>query len=126
MISVFLVDSEAAIRRHLACLLSLEPDLLVVGQANGRFQPEEIQADVVVLGVLDDHLVRRTRRALPSARLVAWVDRTQGHQAAEVDVVVDRFGPLKPLLAALRQGPRRAVVKSSGNEQPLLPSVHGS
>lgn len=55
MIKILLVDDQPLIRRGLLMRLALEPDLLVVAEANNGMQAleliPEIQADVVIMDV---------------------------------------------------------------------------
>lgn len=134
MISVFLLDSEAVARRHLAALLSLCPDMVVVGHGNGRISPTELaalQPDAIVVGTYDRQLLLELRMACPHAGLVAWADRTQpeliaGFASAGIHAVVDRAGDIEPLLAALRKGTPGAAAKAATNGQPVLPRAYES
>ena len=134
MIGVFLLDSEAVARRHLAALLSLCPDIAVVGHANGRVSPAELAAlrpDAIVIGTYDRQLLRELRVACPRAHLVAWADRTKpeliaGFASADIHTVVDRAGDIEPLLAALRKGRAKATAKAVRDGQPVLPRAYES
>jgi DNA-binding NarL/FixJ family response regulator len=80
MITVLLVDGQAAVRRGLHMWLALEPDLDVVGEASstgdGLALAEELAPDVVLVetGLLDASgitAVQRIRQVAPHSAVVA-------------------------------------------------------
>lgn len=81
MIRVFLVDDHALVRAGLAALLNEEPDIEVVGQAQGGWQAlrelgrPELQVDVVLLDVSMPQLngmevLRRLRKLRPEVEVL--------------------------------------------------------
>lgn len=130
MTRVFLVDREAAVRRHLADLLGLEGDIQVIGHTNGRDSADWVAAmapDVILLGMVDSVLVERLVKAWPFARRVALVDQASlGLVPPGIDAVVDRLGPWSGVLEMVRQGSRTQAGKFRHSGTAALASPDGS
>ncbi len=118
-ITVMLVDDQTAVRRGLAMLLGIQPDIRIVGEADSgesalnqlaTLSPSVVLVDVCLRGggSLDGfETARRVRERSPASAVImlSLEDRAAYRACAEAvgaRAFVSKSASLEPLLAALR------------------------
>lgn len=99
LISVLLINHDAAVRSSLARLLELEGDLRVYEDGFG------VNPDVIVLNFKEPDQARAVRQAYPTSRILGRISFLQPHlrHTPEVDATVDAVAPYDVLLNAIRR-----------------------
>jgi DNA-binding NarL/FixJ family response regulator len=123
MITVLLVDDDAAIRRTLGIRLGLEPDLLIAGEADTgaaalalaeSLQPAVVLMDVQMVGMDGITTAELIRARVPATRVVMLTlyDETllsNRARAAGASAFVAKHERVDVLLAAIRQAAGEAA-----------------
>jgi DNA-binding NarL/FixJ family response regulator len=117
MITLLLVDDDAAIRRTLGIRLGLEPDLVIAGEADTgaaalalaeTLQPAVVLMDVQMVGMDGITTAEMIRTRVPDTRVVMLTLYDETHlsaraRAAGASAFVAKHERVDVLLAAIRQ-----------------------
>lgn len=124
LVRVLVVDDHAILREGIASLLSMEPDLQIVGQACDGIQAVEmalaLRPDVVIMDVTLPRLngpqaTALIMRGLPQTRVIGL----SMHQGQEMEEIMLRAGACAYLT---KDGSDRALVEAIRRHAPRHPS----
>ncbi len=116
MIKLILADDHQVVRKGFKALLSIEPDLEIVGEAGDGYEAlkltEELQPDVLVLDLM--------MSGINGLEVTRQLNKKPGHTAI---IILSMHSNEAYVLEALRSGAKAYVLKESPTEE-LVRAIH--
>jgi len=116
MIKLILADDHQVVRKGFKALLSIEPDLEIVGEAGDGYEAlkltEELQPDVLVLDLM--------MSGINGLEVTRQLNKKPGHTAI---IILSMHSNEAYVLEALRSGAKAYVLKESPTEE-LMRAIH--
>ena len=116
MIKLILADDHQVVRKGFKALLSIEPDLEIVGEAGDGYEAlkltEELQPDVLVLDLM--------MSGINGLEVTRQLNKKPGHTAI---IILSMHSNEAYVLEALRSGAKAYVLKESPSEE-LVRAIH--